>query len=71
MSNIEPEHYKKWGIEPLEFIISNNFNFIEGNIIKYVARYKYKNWLEDLEKSKFYLDTLIYNYKENESKINK
>lgn len=55
------EHYKKWTIEPITYIEANNLNFVEWNIIKYVTRYKYKNWLEDLQKAKFYLDRLINN----------
>ena len=62
MNNITPEHYKKWWIEPIDYIISNNLDFLEWNIIKYVSRYKFKNWLEDLEKAKFYLERLIKEY---------
>jgi hypothetical protein len=54
-----PPHYTQWGIEPIDFSISNNLNFCEGNVIKYVTRYKHKNWLEDLKKARFYIDKLI------------
>ena len=53
------QHYNQGGIQPIEFIVANNMSFLEGNIIKYVARYKYKNGLEDLMKAKQYLDWLI------------
>ena len=33
--------------------------FLRGNVIKYVARYKDKNGVEDLEKAMHYLDKLI------------
>ena len=33
--------------------------YLRGNVIKYVARYKEKNGLEDLEKALHYLDRLI------------
>lgn len=56
---IDPEHYKQGLIEPIDFIIANNMNFLEGNIIKYVSRYKFKNGVEDLKKAKFYLEKLI------------
>jgi hypothetical protein len=36
-------------------------NFCEGNIIKYIVRYKNKNGLEDLKKARKYLDLLIQN----------
>ena len=34
-------------------------DFCEGNVIKYVSRYKEKNGIEDLEKAKHYLQILI------------
>ena len=37
----------------------NNISFAEGNIIKYVVRWKQKNGVEDLKKAKVYLDKLI------------
>lgn len=43
----------------MDYIIANNMNFLEGNIIKYVTRYKFKNGLEDLNKAKVYLEKLI------------
>lgn len=43
-------HYKRMAIQPIEFIIKNGLSFCEGNIVKYICRYKYKNGLEDLKK---------------------
>jgi hypothetical protein len=57
--DIQPQHYTKCTIEPLEFIHKNDLGFIEGNIIKYVSRYKDKNGLEDLLKARTYLNFLI------------
>lgn len=37
--------------QPIKFITENNLNFIQGNIVKYVSRYKNKNGLQDLEKA--------------------
>lgn len=54
-----PKHYNM-GIETTSYIESWNMNFIEGNIIKYVSRYKYKNGSEDLKKARWYLDRLIH-----------
>lgn len=53
-----PSHYNK-GIEVWDFIISHDMDFMTGNIVKYVARFKHKNGIEDLKKAKFYLDKLI------------
>jgi hypothetical protein len=52
-------HYKDKAIEPWDFIVANNLGFLEGNIIKYIARYKEKNGVEDLKKAKHYLEKLI------------
>ena len=60
--NINPNHYKKGNIEVIEYILDQKFNYLEGNIIKYVSRYKHKNGLEDLNKAKWYLERLINDY---------
>jgi hypothetical protein len=52
------DHYESM-IQPIDYILANNMDFVEGNIIKYVTRYKKKNGLEDLEKARWYLDRLI------------
>ena len=52
-------HYKKYKIQPVEFIIKNNIGFCEGNVIKYVLRFKDKNGIADLKKAKHYLELLI------------
>jgi len=53
------DHYKNMAIQPIEFTHKNGLNFCQGNIIKYVTRYKHKNGLEDLKKAKHYIDLLI------------
>lgn len=52
-------HYSKYAIQPLEFIVKNGLDFVTGNVIKYVVRYKDKGGLEDLKKARHYLDILI------------
>ena len=52
-------HYKKYQIQPVEFIIKNNIGFVEGNIIKYILRFKEKGGVSDLEKAKHYIELLI------------
>ena len=52
-------HYKDMTIQPIEYTLKNNLGFCEGNIIKYVSRYKNKNGVEDLKKARHYLDILI------------
>jgi len=65
MNNIDPKHYNMFKIEPRDFITANNLNFNQGNIVKYVCRYKTKNGLEDLKKAQNYLNYLIENYEKD------
>ena len=53
------DHYAVMKIQPIEFILANELGFCEGNVIKYLCRYKRKNGLEDLKKARQYLDFLI------------
>lgn len=52
-------HYKDMKIQPIEYTLSNGLGFCEGNVIKYISRYKTKNGVEDLEKAKHCIDLLI------------
>jgi len=58
--NTNPKHYKS-SIQPIDFIDANNLDFYEGNIVKYVTRWKHKNVLEDLNKALWYLKRLVNN----------
>tara|TARA_A100000172_G_scaffold23559_1_gene13702 strand:- start:692 stop:1000 length:309 start_codon:yes stop_codon:yes gene_type:complete len=58
-----PPHYNKAGIECIDAIraaTSDGYEYyLQGNIIKYLWRYRYKNGVEDLKKAQWYLDKLI------------
>lgn len=58
---IRPFHYAfdEGVIECIDYIESHAFDFVEGNVIKYVTRYQHKNGTEDLKKARWYLDRLI------------
>lgn len=58
-TQIGGDHYKNFAIQPIEYIMKNNLSFGQGNVIKYVTRYKDKNGIEDLKKAKHYIDLLI------------
>lgn len=58
-TQIGGSHYSDMAIQPIEFIHKNGLSFIQGNIIKYVCRYKSKGGIEDLNKAKHYIDLLI------------
>jgi hypothetical protein len=51
-------HYQTT-IQPWDFIIANNLGYLEGNVVKYVSRWKDKGGVQDLEKARHYLDKLI------------
>jgi hypothetical protein len=52
-------HYKDKAIQPWDYIVANNLGYLEGNIIKYVSRWKDKGGVDDLLKARHYLDKLI------------
>ena len=54
-----PKHYVGLGITPLEYIIANELDFLEGNVIKYITRYPHKGGVNDLLKARTYLEKLI------------
>ena len=54
-------YWNKWN--------KNNLTYLQGNVIKYVTRYKDKNGVEDLQKAKHYIDLLIELEDKDEKKI--
>ena len=63
-----PQHYTQ-GHETSEYIVSWGMNFLEGNVIKYVTRYKFKHGVDDLKKAKWYLDRLIKQQEEEHGTV--
>lgn len=55
MSNIKRQvggnHYSRFKIEPIDLMVKLNFNWFQGEILKYVSRFQYKNGGEDLIKA--------------------
>ncbi|MFN7882915.1 MAG: DUF3310 domain-containing protein, partial [bacterium] len=52
-------HYKKWAIQPVEYIHANNIPVCEGNAIKYLTRWRDKGGIADLKKARHFIDLLI------------
>lgn len=52
-------HYTDCAIQPIEYIWANNLGFSEGNIVKYVTRWKAKGGIKDLKKAHHHLALLI------------
>lgn len=64
---INPDHYKAGGIEAIDYMKAKMSpeafeGYLQGNVIKYVSRYKLKNGIEDLKKANWYLNRLISMY---------
>ena len=52
-------HYLKYKIQPIDFILQNQLDFCQGCVIKYILRFKEKGGVQDLLKAKHYIDLLI------------
>ena len=63
--DIDPIHYHM-EIEPFDYIHDNQMNFAEGNVVKYITRWRYKDGIKDLYKAKQYIDMLIEKEIQNE-----
>lgn len=64
---VSGDHYKTCGIQPIEYIHANGLNYFQGNVVKYVTRYKDKAGKADLEKAIHYLELMIeLEYKEED-----
>ena len=53
------DHYKAKPIQPWDYIASNELGYFEGNIVKYVSRWRDKGGIDDLRKAAHYLQKLI------------
>ena len=56
---VDGDHYKNMKIQPIEYIFANNLSYLEGNVIKYVSRWRNKHGVADLYKARHYIDLLI------------
>jgi hypothetical protein len=52
-------HYKDMAIQPIEFIMANNLNYCEANIVKYACRHAAKGGAEDVRKIIHYAELLL------------
>jgi hypothetical protein len=52
------KHYKEFKIQPIQYITANNIPYIEGNIIKYISRWREKGGIDDLNKVIHYVELL-------------
>jgi len=52
------EHYKN-PVQHWDWVASNELDYFQGQITKYVARWKKKGGIQDLEKARHFLDKYI------------
>jgi len=52
-------HYKGKAIQPWDYIVANNLGYLEGNIVKYISRWREKGGIDDLRKVVHYAEKLI------------
>ena len=64
---VKPNHYTSSN-DVIDFCLNNNIGFCEGNVIKYVRRWREKNGIEDLEKAKEYINRLIQDERRRQNK---
>ena len=58
---VSGNHYRKNGsdIQHWDFVAAQNLDYFQGQITKYVTRWKDKNGIADLEKAKHFLEKYI------------
>ena len=62
-------HYKKYKLQPSQFVTENKLLYPEGGVIKYVIRHQDKGGKQDLEKAKHMIDMIIErDYEEKKEK---
>ena len=64
-----PKHYTQGDMEVITAIEGLGLDYHQGNVLKYIARYRHKNGMEDLLKAKWYVDRLIYIYSQEKTKL--
>ena len=58
-------HYQKSAMQPWDIISEWELDFWEGNVLKYLLRWKYKDGVQDLKKALHYLEYLIEREEQN------
>jgi hypothetical protein len=56
---VSGDHYKDKAIQPIIYIHANNLGFCEGNVVKYITRWKSKGGKADILKAIHYLELLL------------
>ena len=58
-----PPHYNQGGMEAIDYIKQQLgdgiVDYCEGNVMKYLHRWRYKNGVQDLKKARWYLNKMV------------
>ena len=68
MSKQNPDHYQLGTIQPWDYIVSQDMDYLTGNIVKYITRAGTKpgeSKMDDLLKAQAYLTKLIQSTNDN------
>jgi Protein of unknwon function (DUF3310) len=54
------DHYKKYGnLQPWDVVLAWKLGYLEGTALKYIARWRDKNGIEDIKKAIHFLEKLV------------
>ena len=71
MNTLNPDHYQQGEIEVIDFILDQKMDYLTARVQKYLARWRFKNGIDDLRKARWFLDKLIEQQVENADRDNK
>lgn len=53
------KHYKDFTMQPWDVVLDWELGYLDGTALKYIARWREKNGIQDLEKAIHFLEKLI------------
>jgi hypothetical protein len=53
------KHYKQFKFQPWDVVLDWELGYLDGTALKYIARWKDKNGLEDIKKAIHFLEKLV------------
>ena len=63
-------HYERLKVEPIKVFVAFNFNWFQGEILKYVSRFQFKNGEQDLCKA-IHISSMAVDLKVGQNRRNK
>lgn len=64
------KHYSKYGnLQPWDVVLAWELGYLEGTALKYIARWKDKNGVEDILKAIHFLEKLVEVEKQKQQEI--